>query len=93
MCCRSGVQTRHSIQSHEKADRTRLYHVPQYAILDECTNATSVDVEEHLYELAVGRGITMVTISQRTALVRFHGRELRLTDGAGGWEVRSLSTG
>ena len=59
-------------------------------MLDECTNATSVDVEEHLYEVAAGKGITLVTISQRTALVRFHSQELRLTDGKGDWELREL---
>lgn len=67
-----------------------FFHRPQFGILDECTNAVSVDVEEALYEHATALGITLVTISQRTALVKFHERELRLLDGRGGWEMRKL---
>jgi hypothetical protein len=33
-----------------------------------------------------------VTITQRTALVRFHGQELRLLDGDGDWELRMIRT-
>jgi ABC-type uncharacterized transport system fused permease/ATPase subunit len=29
-----------------------FYHNPRFGVLDECTNATSVDVEEHLYRSA-----------------------------------------
>jgi ABC-type uncharacterized transport system fused permease/ATPase subunit len=47
-----------------------FYHGPRFGVLDECTNATSVDVEEHLYQHAEALGITLVTITQRTALVR-----------------------
>ena len=55
-----------------------------------CTDATSVDVEEALYARAAAYGITLVTISQRPALVQFHGTELRLLDGAGDWEHRKI---
>ncbi|KAK7280992.1 hypothetical protein RIF29_08607 [Crotalaria pallida] len=41
-----------------------FFHEPKFGILDECTNATSVDVEEHLYGLAKDMGITFVTSSQ-----------------------------
>jgi ABC-type uncharacterized transport system fused permease/ATPase subunit len=47
-----------------------FFHAPRYGVLDECTNATSVDVEEALFEHAARLGITLVTITQRTALVR-----------------------
>ena len=68
-----------------------FYHRPQYAVLDECTNATSVDVEEHLYQEVEAPGITLITITQRTALVKYHSAELRLLDGSGDWELRSIS--
>ena len=91
----SPLQTEPSFLSVERAgEQQRLgmarlfYHRPRFAILDECTNATSVDVEEHLYQKAKDLGITLVTITQRTALVKYHDRELRLTgDGSGDWEL------
>ena len=67
-----------------------FYHQPKFAVLDECTNATSVDVEEHLYQEAASLGITLITITQRTALVKYHTAELRLLDGSGDWELRSI---
>lgn len=68
-----------------------FFQNPAFGILDECTNATSVDVEEQLYEHAASLGITLVTVTQRTALVKFHEAELRL-DGEGGWQLRRLSS-
>ncbi|KAF5960513.1 hypothetical protein HYC85_001722 [Camellia sinensis] len=53
--------------------------------------ATSVDVEEHLYRLASNMGITVVTSSQRPALIPFHSTELRLIDGEGKWELRAIN--
>ncbi|KAL6523684.1 hypothetical protein OROGR_017287 [Orobanche gracilis] len=52
--------------------------------------ATSVDVEEHLYRLARDSGITVITSSQRSALIPFHSVELRLIDGEGKWELRTI---
>ncbi|KAJ8437068.1 LOW QUALITY PROTEIN: hypothetical protein Cgig2_025915 [Carnegiea gigantea] len=49
--------------------------------LGEQQSATSVDVEEHLYTVATNLGITVVTSSQRPALIPFHLLELRLIDG------------
>ena len=39
-----------------------FFQAPKFGILDECTNATSVDVEEALYEHATSLGITLVRI-------------------------------
>ncbi|KAK1691713.1 hypothetical protein QYE76_008411 [Lolium multiflorum] len=50
-------------------------------------SATSVDVEEHLYRLATNMGITVITSSQRPALIPFHSAELKLIDGEGNWEL------
>ena len=69
-----------------------FFQRPAFGVLDECTNAISVDVEEQLYQHAEVLGITLVTITQRTALVKYHEAELRL-DGEGGWELRRLGGG
>lgn len=80
-----------SLGEQQRLGMARLFfHKPKFGILDECTNATSVDVEEHLYKLAKDLGITVVTSSQRPALIPFHFTELRLIDGEGNWELRLI---
>lgn len=80
-----------SLGEQQRLGMARLFfHSPKFGILDECTNATSIDVEEHLYRLAKEKGITFVTSSQRPALIRYHAMELRLIDGEGRWELRSI---
>nr|XP_048327780.1 ABC transporter D family member 1 isoform X2 [Ziziphus jujuba var. spinosa] len=80
-----------SLGEQQRLGMARLFfHKPKFGILDECTNATSVDVEEHLYRLAKSLGITVVTSSQRPALIPFHSEELRLIDGEGNWELRAI---
>nr|CAG8440986.1 13659_t:CDS:10 [Entrophospora candida] len=61
-----------------------FYHRPQFAILDECTSAVSVDVEGIMYTYARKVGITLFTVSHRHSLwlLRF--------DGEGGYEFRRL---
>nr|XP_043630919.1 ABC transporter D family member 1-like [Erigeron canadensis] len=80
-----------SLGEQQRLGMARLFfHKPWFGVLDECTNATSVDVEEHLYRLARDLGITVFTSSQRPALIPFHSMELRLIDGEGKWELRSI---
>lgn len=55
-----------------------LYHEPAFAVVDEGTSAVSSDVEGRLYETCKQRGITLVTISTRVSLRRYHVFNLRL---------------
>ncbi|XP_038994853.1 ABC transporter D family member 1-like isoform X1 [Hibiscus syriacus] len=80
-----------SLGEQQRLGMARLFfHKPKFGILDECTNATSIDVEEQLYRLAKDLGITVITSSQRPALIPFHALELRFVDGEGNWELRLI---
>lgn len=45
-----------------------FYHSPKYAILDECTSAVTLEVEQIMYEHATKIGITMISVSHRPSL-------------------------
>ncbi|GAW21245.1 hypothetical protein ANO14919_107630 [Xylariales sp. No.14919] len=71
-----------------------LYHEPQYAIIDEGTSAVSSDVEGLLYETCKERGITLITISTRASLKKYHTFNLALGQGENGdeWEFERIGT-
>ena len=82
-----------SLGEQQRLCMARLFFSrPALAIMDECTNATSVDIEDLLYRTAAKLGITVITVSQRPALVRHHQAELHLKDGQGDWLLRELHT-
>lgn len=62
-----------------------FFHRPQFAILDECTSAVSVDVEGFMYANARDLGITLFTVSHRKSLWKFHEYVLAF-DGRGGYK-------
>jgi len=71
-----------------------IYHEPRYAFLDEATSAVSSDVEGLLYEKAKEKGITLITISTRASLKKYHAFNLSLGLGEEGeeWEVERIGT-
>ncbi|GKT91821.1 LOW QUALITY PROTEIN: peroxisomal long-chain fatty acid import protein [Colletotrichum tofieldiae] len=71
-----------------------LYHEPQFAILDEGTSAVSQDVEGLLYEVCKEKGITLITISTRASLKKYHTYNLILGGGERGdeWEFERIGT-
>ncbi|KAF8500218.1 ABC transporter transmembrane region 2-domain-containing protein [Russula emetica] len=70
-----------------------FYHNPKFAILDECTSAVSSDVEGQMYEHAKSLGITLITISLRPSLAKYHTQLLTLSgDGTGGWTLARIGT-
>lgn len=71
-----------------------FYHEPRYAFIDEGTSAVSSDVEGLLYERAKERGITLITISTRASLKKYHTFNLTLGMGDEGeqWEFERIGT-
>ncbi|CAG9862757.1 unnamed protein product [Phyllotreta striolata] len=67
-----------------------FYHQPQFAILDECTSAVSVDVEGSMYRYCREAGITLLTVSHRKSLWQHHEYVLHL-DGRGGYSFKPIS--
>ncbi|TMW58859.1 hypothetical protein Poli38472_007004 [Pythium oligandrum] len=66
-----------------------FYHKPQFAILDECTSAVSVDVEGAMYNHCREQNITLFTVSHRKSLWKYHEYVLRF-DGRGDYQFKKI---
>lgn len=71
-----------------------FYHEPRYVFIDEGTSAVSSDVEGLLYEKCKEKGITLITISTRASLKKYHRFNLSLGLGDDGneWEFEKIGT-
>jgi ATP-binding cassette subfamily D (ALD) long-chain fatty acid import protein len=66
-----------------------FYHKPKYAIMDECTSSLTAETEKTMYDEAKKLGITLMTVSHRRSLWRYHNWILQF-DGQGGFVFTQL---
>ncbi|KAF9023400.1 hypothetical protein BDZ89DRAFT_1018190 [Hymenopellis radicata] len=66
-----------------------FYHNPKYAILDEATSLVPPDMEGMMMEHAAKLGITVLTVSHRPSLWKYHAMILHY-DGQGGYVFTKL---
>lgn len=69
-----------------------IYHKPLFAILDECTSAVAIDVEQRIYKyLCESLGCTLLSVTHRVKqLAKFHHLILEF-DGNGSFEFKRLT--
>lgn len=67
-----------------------LYHQPAMAFLDEATSALDMEMEQLLYDAAVAKGITLISVGHRVSLRAFHKNVLHL-QGDGSWTLEPLT--
>ncbi|KAJ3835418.1 ABC transporter transmembrane region 2-domain-containing protein [Lentinula raphanica] len=66
-----------------------FYHRPKYAILDEATSLVPPEMEGRMMEYATELGITLLTVSHRPSLWKYHAMILHY-DGQGGYVFTKL---
>ncbi|XP_021957228.1 ATP-binding cassette sub-family D member 3 [Folsomia candida] len=76
-------------QKQRLAMARMIYHRPQYAILDECTSAVSVDIEGSIYRYCRSANITLFTVTHRKSLYNYHDYVLHM-DGRGSYSMKKI---
>ncbi|TPX10617.1 uncharacterized protein E0L32_008503 [Thyridium curvatum] len=66
-----------------------FYHKPRYAILDECTSSVTLEMEKVMYDNAKSLGVTLMTVSHRRSLWKYHSHILQF-DGQGNYVFTKL---
>lgn len=73
-----------------------LLKQPQFAVLDEATSAVDPDTEQQIFDRLCSRGVTLITVSARSSLLRFHSRILKVKSGResgssdDGWSIAPI---
>lgn len=79
-----------SMGTQQRIAAARLfYHKPKFAILDECTSSVTLDIETIMYTHAKSLGISLLTVSHRASLWKYHNLILQF-DGYGGYVFSDL---
>jgi len=66
-----------------------FYHQPKYAVLDEATSLVPTEMEGMMMDHATSLGITLLTVSHRPSLWKYHSMILQY-DGQGGYVFTKL---
>ncbi|KAF7975760.1 hypothetical protein HWV62_44407 [Athelia sp. TMB] len=66
-----------------------FYHKPKYAVLDEATSLVPQEMEGRMMDYATKTGITLLTVSHRPSLWKYHSMILHY-DGQGGYVFTKL---
>ncbi|KAH9044663.1 adrenoleukodystrophy protein [Lactarius pseudohatsudake] len=66
-----------------------FYHKPKYAVLDEATSLVPTEIEGMMMDHATELGITLLTVSHRPSLWKYHAMILHY-DGQGGYVFTEL---
>ncbi|KAH9982714.1 adrenoleukodystrophy protein [Lactifluus volemus] len=66
-----------------------FYHRPKYAVLDEATSLVPTEIEGMMMDHATELGITLLTVSHRPSLWKYHAMILHY-DGMGGYVFTEL---
>lgn len=69
-----------------------MFHKPRFVVLDEATNAISVDMEDYLFNMLKRYRFNFISISQRPSLIKYHDLLLEITDKDGNWQLQTLGT-
>lgn len=79
-----------SVGLQQRVAMARLfYNRPKYAILDECTSSVTIEMEKIIYDHVKALGITLMTVSHRRSLWKYHSKLLQF-DGQGSYVFTQL---
>lgn len=70
-----------------------LINKVRLVIADEATSGLDEKNEKDLYEQMIAHGITLLSVTHKPTLMKFHQKVVRLLgDGKGGWQMKAVET-